>query len=104
MGCFEPFQAILGVDNLKLDEKNFDIMRFWAELPPEMPPVSGYMNQKTIEMDRYDPCLVPEVVQYSQNIDCGDPLGEHVKKVWFLSILGKMTPGNDPRDSLVVAI
>ena len=55
-------------------------------------------------MDRYDPCLVPEVVQYSQNIDCGDPLGEHVKKVWFLSILGKMTTGNDPRDSLVVGI
>ena len=34
----------------------------------------------------------------------GDRLGKHGKKVWFLSILGRMTPRNDPSDPLVEAI
>ena len=34
----------------------------------------------------------------------GDLLAYHVKKVWFSSILSRMTPGNDPSDPLVMAI
>ena len=38
-------------------------------------PGGSYMNQKIIQNVFHDPSLVPEVVQYSQNIDWGDPLG-----------------------------
>ena len=52
----------------------YGFCRFWTETewPPEMTPLtpgSGYMNQKTIEMDRYDPFLVPGIVQWCFIID-----------------------------------
>ena len=34
LGCFEPFHAILGDDNLKLDEVNFDIFAILGKNTP----------------------------------------------------------------------
>ena len=67
--CLKSFNIVktsIGVIPLDNMAKKYGFCRFWVNDPrkwPQWPPGSGYMNQKTIEMDRDDQFRVPEVVQ-----------------------------------------